>query len=333
MPSAPRGMRLNGLTLHDENFWPTLTQTKDGSVYLCDGGRSSLVRVEGLDTIRRLPEAALTLTVADLQAARAHFLEAETRRQQAQGRGVLTVALRPAPLTVDGKLDDWAGAAWVEVDKSGTAAYFDSDTKPHEVTAAVCVAGDRLFAAWKTDDANLLKNTGELPQAPFKTGGALDLMLGAHPSTDPNRTRPAEGDLRLLVTQVNGKTLAVLYRAVVPGTKLPVPFSSPWRTITLDRVEDVSAQVELRSTIDKDSKGKLASANYELSVPLSVLGLKPAPELVLAGDIGILRGNGFQTTQRVYWSNKATGITADVPSEAELTPRLWGRWEFTPVKP
>ena len=26
----------------------------------------------------------------------------------------------------------------------------------------------------------------------------------------------------------------------------------------------------------------------------------------------------------VYWSNKATGITADVPSEAELTPGLWG---------
>jgi hypothetical protein len=32
--------------------------------------------------------------------------------------------------------------------------------------------------------------------------------------------------------------------------------------------------------------------------------------------------------QRVYWSNKATGIPADVPSEAELTPQLWGRWEF-----
>ena len=44
----------------------------------------------------------------------------------------------------------------------------------------------------------------------------------------------------------------------------------------------------------------------------------------LKGDIGVLRGNGFQTLQRVYWSNKATGITADVPSEAQLTPQLWG---------
>jgi hypothetical protein len=31
---------------------------------------------------------------------------------------------------------------------------------------------------------------------------------------------------------------------------------------------------------------------------------------------------------RVYWSNKATGLTSDVPSEAMLTPQLWGTWQF-----
>lgn len=333
MPVAQRGMRLNALSLHDENFWPTLTQTKDGQVYLCDGARTSLVRVEGLDSIRRLPESSLTLSPADLQAARGFFLAAEARRQQAQGRGTLAVAIRPTPPIVDGKLDDWSGAVWVDVDKSGTAAYFDSDSKPHDVTAAVCIAGDRLYAAWRADDENLLKNSGEQPHAAFKTGGALDLMLGANPQADDRRSRPAEGDLRLLVTQVKGKPFATLYRAVVPGAKEPVPFSSPWRTITLDRVEDVSALVELATTTEKDAKGKLKAAYYEMSVPLAALGLKPVPGLGLRGDIGILRGNGFQTTQRVYWSNKATGITADVPSEAELTPQLWGRWEFVAARP
>lgn len=38
----------------------------------------------------------------------------------------------------------------------------------------------------------------------------------------------------------------------------------------------------------------------EFSIPLSVLGLKPAPGLRLKGDIGVLRGNVFQTLQRVY---------------------------------
>lgn len=36
------------------------------------------------------------------------------------------------------------------------------------------------------------------------------------------------------------------------------------------------------------------------------------------------RSDGLQTIQRVYWSNKATGIVQDVPSEAILTPQFWG---------
>src|SRR6185369_2607149 len=180
-------------------------------------------------------------------------------------------------------------------------------------------AGGRLYAFFRTGEKDLLRNSGEVATAPFKTGGALDLMLGTNPDADPKRAKPVEGDLRLLVTQVKGKTFAVLYRAVVPGTKEPVPFSSPWRTITLDRGEDVSGDVELAGGAD---------GNYELSIPLEKLGLKVQAGDVIRADLGLLRGDGTQTLQRVYWCNKATGITADVPSEAELTPRLWGVWEL-----
>lgn len=318
MPVAQRGMLLNDLTLHDENFWPSITQTKDGKVYLVDGARSSLVRVDGLETIRRLPETTLNLSADDLAKARAYFVEAEATRQKNQGSGTMKIALRAAGPVLDGELDDWQGADWVEIDKSGVAAYFDSKSKPYDVRGAVAVSGDRLFVAWRTGDANLLKNTGEMPNALFKTGGALDLMIGADAGADEKRGKPVIGDMRLLVAQVKGKTVAALYRAVVPGTKEPVPFSSPWRTITLDRVDDVSVNVQLAG---KDG-------NFEISIPLATLGLKSAAGQRLKGDIGILRGNGFQTLQRVYWANKASGITADVPSEAELTPRLWGRWEF-----
>ena len=68
--------------------------------------------------------------------------------------------------------------------------------------------------------------------------------------------------------------------------------------------------------------------NYEISIPLATLGLRADVGATIKGDLGVLRGDGFQTMQRVYWSNKATGITADVPSEAELTPQLWGSWRF-----
>jgi hypothetical protein len=123
-----------------------------------------------------------------------------------------------------------------------------------------------------------------------------------------------QGDIRFLVTMVKDKPVALIYRAVVPGTTSPVPFSSPWRTITLDKVDDVSADVQLAGT----------EGNYEVSIPLAALGLKPEAGGSLRGDIGVLRGDGTQTLARSYWSNKATGITADVPSEAMLTPQLWG---------
>jgi hypothetical protein len=219
---------------------------------------------------------------------------------------------------VDGKLDDWAAADWAPIDRSGVAAFFDSHSKPYDVTAAVAVSGDRLYAAFRTGDPNLLKNSGEIPQAPFKTGGGIDLLIGADPRADDHRQKPAEGDLRLLVTQVKGKTRAILYRAVVPGTMERVAFSSPWRTIHVDRVDDISDKVQLAA----------GDGNYELSVPLAVLGLSPQPDSTIRADLGVLRGDGFQTLHRVYWCNKSTGIVSDVPSEAELTPQLWGHWRF-----
>lgn len=35
---------------------------------------------------------------------------------------------------------------------------------------------------------------------------------------------------------------------------------------------------------------------------------------------------------REYWANKATQITADAPSEAELHPELWGHVRFHPER-
>ena len=143
-------------------------------------------------------------------------------------------------------------------------------------------------------------------------------MIGTDKSAKPDRASLVQGDIRLLVTRMKNKTYALVYRAVVPGTKEKVPFSFPCRTVYFHKVDDVSSQVELAGR----------DGAYEFSIPLAVLGLKPEPGMTIKVDVGVLRGNGFQTTQRVDWNNKAAGITADVPSEAELTPALWGKWEF-----
>ena len=319
-PVPTRNMDVTDVSLHDENFWPSITQIPDGRVYLVDGGRTTLVRLDGLETLRRIEPTTITVSEADLERSRDWLAKVESERHGQQGSGILTVPLVSARAKVDGQLDDWpATTDWASIDRRGTKANFNSNSRPYEVSGAVALSDTKLFAAWRTTEKDLLGNSGETPLALFKHGGCLDIMLATDPAAPPDRTAPVAGDERLLVTRVRGETKALLYRAKVPGTKDPVGFSSPWRTIHIDSVEDVSGQVTLAS----DNTG-----NFEISVPLSVLGFRPKAGETYRADIGVLRGAGGQTTQRVYWSNKATAITADVPSEAELTPKLWGKWKI-----
>jgi hypothetical protein len=104
-------------------------------------------------------------------------------------------------------------------------------------------------------------------------------------------------------------------------------FESPLGTLKFDDVENVSAYVQLAKENASSTTGT-SSGDFEFSIPLSILGLNPTPGTELRGDIGLLRGDGIRTIQRVYWSNKATGLVSDIPSEAELTPQLWGRFRF-----
>lgn len=321
MPHAERDMDMTDLTLHDENFWPSIAQTPDGKVRLVDGGRTSLVRVDGLDGVRRLPDTTLDLGAAELTKAAAWDAQREIARQRERGTETLRVAVSGKAPVVDGKLDDWAGAQWAVIDQRGTKANFNSNSLPYDVSGALTISNERLYAAFRSNEKDLLQNAGDAGNGLFKTGGALDLMLGA--GGERKGDAPVEGDLRLLVTRVGGKTRALLYRAVVPGTKEPVKFSSPWRTITLDRVDDVSGDVQLAD----DGAG-----HFEFSIPLKTLGApfeKAQPGSRLRGDLGVLRGSAGQTLQRVYWTNKATAIVADVPSEAQLSPKLWGTLELT----
>jgi hypothetical protein len=321
-PVATRNMEVTDVSLHDENFWPSITQTADGAVFLVDGARTSLVRVDGLDSLTRLPDQTITISTDDLEHAREWFAKAEARRQQQRGSGTISIVLRKTPLQADGQLNDWpATTDWAFIDRRGTAANFDSNSRPYEVSAAAALTETQLFVAWRTTEKDLLTNSGETPNALFKHGGCLDVMLATDHMASADRTAPAPGDHRLLITQVQGQTRALLYRAKVPGTQEPVAFSSPWRTIHFDAVEDVSKEV----TLATDKNG-----NYEISIPLTTLHWQPKPGETYRADLGVLRGSNHQTTQRVYWSNKATAITSDVPSEAELTPGLWGKWKIVP---
>ena len=322
-PVAKRGMKLEKVNFIGENFLPTINQLADGSIYLvCGKTNSSLIRVEGLDSVRRFTAKPIELTTELRKACQEYYVQEQGAL--AVTDSTMKVALRDTPPEIGKRFDGWADADWKRI-------YQYDETKRAErvrlYEGAACVSGDTLYLAWRTPDGGLLANQADSLVELFKGGGALDLMLGTDPSADPKRTKAAAGDLRLLVARVGDKVKAGLYRPVDPKAKAekrePVSFSSPWRTIHFDSVTDVSERVKLTSQ----------GGNYLLAVPLELLGLQPGDGLTLRGDIGVLRGNGGETIQRLYWHNKATTLISDVPSEAELAPASWGEWHFGTAKP
>jgi hypothetical protein len=327
---AERGMVVNKASLREECFWPTITQASDGEVWL-QVLDSALVRVEGIAQTRRLPEQKLEVTAPQLASARDWSIQNEAARQQTNVSALVIGLLSNAP-TVDGKAEEWPTNLFVNID-TRRVQVTDWSSKKFRTDAAMAVAGDRLFVCFRTGEPDLLDNSGDSWPMHFKTGGALDLMLATDPAADPDRKVPAAGDIRLLVTRVKGQPVAVLYRPVAPGAnREPFPFSSPLRTIKFDRIDDVSRDLDFRTSVVRNEKEKTQSAIYEFSIPLATLGMKAVPGASIRGDVGVLRGNGGTTLQRSYWRNKSAALTSDVPSEAELLPRLWGVMKFGAAK-
>jgi hypothetical protein len=93
---------------------------------------------------------------------------------------------------VDGQIFDWPLTTdWAYIDRRGTKANFNSNSRPYEVSAAAALSSTHFFAAWRTTEKELLNNSGETPNALFKHGGCLDVMLAtdANAAGRPQRTR------------------------------------------------------------------------------------------------------------------------------------------------
>ncbi len=119
MPNAIRNTRLNSLTLHDENFEPSVAQNADGQVYIDSGGLMAIVRVDNLDTIRKIPASTIQVSPQDLIAANKFVVAREAARQAAQGSGLLRVGLLASAPAFDSGLSGWTQADWAPIDHRG----------------------------------------------------------------------------------------------------------------------------------------------------------------------------------------------------------------------
>ena len=303
-PGAPLG----GVTMGSEWFGGHFFKAeKSGDYFLIAGFTAyNLIKLNGFDSLKAVPGGAVTVTAKDLRAAEVLL---QQRAAKEAGITALVIAKLDAAPVLDGKLDEYPKDRFVEW-SSG----------PYSARAAVAVDAANLYLAYDVSgDNNPMVNGGKDAGQLFVTGDSVDLQLGADPAADPKRTDAAAGDLRLLISVLNNEPVAVLYRWKVKGKKNPVTFSCPWRSCTVDSVEIVK---DARISITRRGGGY----TVEAAVPLAALAFAPQAGKSCKIDLGVIFSDakGNNRAARVYWANKATGLTADVPGEIMAFPSLWG---------
>ena len=153
-PVATRNMDVTDVSLHDENFWPSITQTADGACILSMAAAQASCESMDSKLCSDLPETTIDSHGRRLAASSRLVCEgrnpASAAARQRHPEGADRDKTRPQ---VDGQLDDWpATTDWASIDRRGTKANFNSNSRPYEVSAAVALTDTHLYAAWRTTE-------------------------------------------------------------------------------------------------------------------------------------------------------------------------------------
>lgn len=313
-----RGMLVNEITLQEECFGPTLNGTNDGRYYLvCGHHHASIVEVEGLKNSARFG-VALKLTPRDILACEQFTLKRAAAERGKEGAlSLLSIRRAAQPQKVDGNLNEWDERLFVNLTDDGN------------VRAKFAMLWDErsIYLAAKVNDRTPMRNSAKDLRLLFKFGDCVDLQLGLMRSPENHPQEPTIGDVRILISEIDGKHVAIVYRYKVPNSKAPEKFASPVRSIAIDQIE-----VLTRSKISVSRTGDGYEVEAELLWDEVWHGVKP-PSVgsKLPLDFGILFSTptGDGVAERLYWANKFAGVVSDLPSEAEIRPQLWGWCEFS----
>jgi hypothetical protein len=304
---APDKDFMSKVSLGDEHFAGTFQKTKDADgihyQYVVGQPHSSVVEITGLDDIKKLKGGKFKVTGEDLIAAE----KLQLKRALKKAVKKEYIVKYSDSIDVDGKDTEWSKE---RID--GFALAYDKEY------LYILFSGRDWRAPFKNA-------TTENFTVAFKNGDVVDLMLQTKGDINPLRENAEHGDIRISLTQINGEPAVILYDYVVPGTSASrrMSFSSPWRTIFIDQVRTLP-NAKIAVIRGKD--------NYilEAAIPLKDIHFDPKATPSVRGDVGrvISDQTGTRAVDRIYWSNKNTKIVADVPSEANVQPKLWGYFTF-----
>lgn len=305
-----RGTRLDGLTLGQEHFHHYFCRTEQDDKYYLVGLSTSVIEVRGFEKFTR-DSGEFQVTRAMLE--KTHLWEAARLRK-------IQFAMPPIIDCPLGKFPEASPAAEITPSEINDLARFRMGYDQ-----------DNLYLKWslRAEATGPFRNGGDDFRRAFKTGTCVDFQIGTDAAADADRAGPVAGDLRVLVTSLNGKPMAILYRAVAPQS----PKEQAWATTTVAGGTTSFDQV----VILKNAPITVTSAGGETVVsatlPLKELGLKPVIGATYRMDWGVLSSrDGNLTTARKYWANATASGTTDEPTEARLTPNLWGFVRFQPSR-
>jgi hypothetical protein len=290
-----------------ENMNGCLVKPKGMERYFFLGGDQDgrVFEVLGLDTVKRLKGGDYIITEDDTNTVTAAFAEYNAKISQAQklfivnGKKALETA-KPVGKTIDTKRQ-------FEV----KAAYDDKN----------------MYVEYKVISPVKLVNGIPDPSVIFKGGNLLDIQIAVDSQANPKRKTPVPGDIRILVSRQNGKSVAVIFRPKVAGFKGdPIILTSPVAKEYFDIIE-VSDKISL----DYIEDARLSSFNALVTIPLEILGWTPKAGTKVKMDLGYIFGTdgGSKATIRCYWKNNSfsANVLNDVPSESRLEPAEWGEAE------
>jgi hypothetical protein len=326
MPECEPGVTdLSDLRKTVEDFRGWVCATPEGRVYATLGkNHVTTIRCDGLEQAARLA-GTFEVAAADLQAA-ARWQAERARLERALRRpAIATLPYRSRPPKLDGDTyTDWPDAVPLPVHEVR-----DAQDRLVEAWSALLAYDDRnLYVAVRATDPTPLVNRAPADERRrvFQFGDGVDLQLGLDAAAPAEREEAVAGDVRLVLTEVDGKPLAMLYRYKAAGAGEPVRFTSPTGETVVDEVRELAGvAVAVR-------RGE-GSWFLEAAVPWKELGGKaPAEGAGLRGDVGVLVSDaaGQSTLVRYYWANKSNVVMSDLPSEARVLPGAWGEFRFAP---
>jgi hypothetical protein len=297
--------------LGGEDFGGSLTQAKDGKVYL-QAGKIGLwnVEVTGLDAVTALAGGKVVLNAEEVR-------QAQGFRDQALQEAVGAQRCRLVRLT-----PTWTGRPEADFKGAATVSFAKQDDSAVRVFAGYDATN--LYVGWVVKDNTPWMNGATEAAQMYVSGDTVDLQLGADPKADKNRSEPLLGDLRVSIGNFQTKPTAVLFRKMSAVKKPKVFSSGVVESCAMDYV-DVLAEAKIEVKVET-GKGYAVEA----ALPLSALGIALADGLTLRGDFGATHGDaaGQRTRLRTHWSNQHSGIVDDAVFELKMEPKNWGELFF-----